>query len=299
MTLFAFFKTIEFLRKSMGPKTLYTFSSHIPSGLLLLFLFIQDPVLAQEPLQTHNLGIPADVCSCSDEERNRFDEAVSLALEKAKSKYNQDNEQVDEQALIENAMKNSGITSVDYEKLANMSEAQQQAYAMQMAQQAMQNAHSTDGQNQKELMAQYQKAQSNYNDANTIQARLLPIAIERTKLEKEAEAWYQEKIAPLYEKLNSLYGQAHWNMLHKIDQEKRRYCATFSPRNINLINQEVTALKELYPVMMDIIERNSFEEVNMDLSATPETDPVIMYLNVIGKAFEYRIHDDLPPDMGL
>ena len=299
MTLFRFLNTIELLRKSIGLKFLFPFSCYFPSGILLLFLFVQFPVLAQEPLQTHNLGIPADLCSCSDKERNRFDEAVSLALEKANSKYDQDDNQIDRQAIIENTMKNSGLTGADYEKLNNMSEAEQQAYAMQMAQQAMQNAHQTDAQKQKQLMAHYQKAQSNYNDANAIQARLLPIAIERGKLEKEAEDWYQEKIAPLYEKLNSLYGQAHWNMLHKIDQEKRRYCAAFSPRNINLINQEVTALKELYPVMMDIIERNSFEEVNMDLSATPETDPVIMYLNVIGKAFDYRIHDDLTPDMGL
>ena len=88
-------------------------------------------------------------------------------------------------------------------------------------------------------------------------------------------------------------------MLHKIEQEERKYCATFSPRNLNLINKETTALKKLYPVMMDMIERNSFEDVNLDLTETPDADPLIMYLNAIGKAFDYRIHDDSQPDMDL
>ena len=153
-----------------------------------------------------------------------------------------------------------------------------------------QTARPATAQSQKELQTQFEKAQSNSDDASTMQSLLMPVAFERSKLEKESELYFEKNIAPLQQKLNNLYGPEHTSMLNRIKTEEKKYCAQFSPRNIQLIGQEVDALKKLNPVLQEYLARNFDYELSSESTVTEESDPFILYLNAIRRAFEYRIH---------
>lgn len=247
---------------------------------------------AQEPLNVPAIALPQNICGCSDEEANHFQESVANALEVVKGRYNQESEdEADQKKLVEKALKATGGQEIDYNSLANMNEAQQQAYAAKMTAKAMQQtSRPATVQSQKELQAQFEKAQRNSDDASTMQALLMPVAFERNKLEKESELYYEKNIAPLQKKLENLYGTEHTSMLNRIKTEEKKYCAQFSPRNIQLIGQEVDALKKLNPVLQEYLARNFDYELSSEFTVTEESDPFILYLKVIGKAFEYRIH---------
>ena len=261
---------------------------------LLVSLLMCSQLKGQEPMSVPSIAIPNNVCTCAKTEEDRFHESVSKALEIAESRYNRDiDDEVDKDKLLEEGLKDAGLSNFDHAKFATMTEAQQQAYAMQLAGSAMSNPlKASQTKSQDEIKRQIEAGQAESDQTSQIQLLLIPIAKERVKLEKEAENYYEAKITPLNIKLQYLDGPAYNNMLKTINEAKKVYCAKFSPRHLSLISQEVEGLKRLNPVIKDYLEGKSNDEAGLDLFLLKDVDPVILYLKAISKAFEYRIHSE-------
>lgn len=260
--------------------------------IILILILLGNQLNGQVPMTVPSIAIPQNVCSCSQTEVDRFHKSVDDALDIAESKYQRKlEEEVDDQKLLEIGLEEAGMDNFDYANFSTMSEAQQQAYAMQMANNAMSNPP-IQTKSQEEIKRQLEAGQLETDQATQIQLSLVPIARERVILEKEAEAYYKAKITPLYNRLQQLDGPAYNNMLKKINQEKKVYCAQFSPRHLNLIQQEVEGLKRLNPIIKDYLEGKSKNEAGLDLFLLKDADPIILYLKAISKAFEYRTHTD-------
>jgi hypothetical protein len=264
------------------------------NSIILVLILLGNHLTGQEPMTVPSIAIPQNICSCSQTEVDRFHQSVDDALDAAESKYQRNLEdEVDNQKLLENGLKEAGMDNFDYASFSAMSEAQQQAYAMQIANNAMSNPPmANQTKSQKEIKHQLEAGQLETDQATQIQLSLIPIAREQVILEKDADDYYKARITPLHNKLNQLDGPAYNSMLKKINQAEKVYCAQFSPRHLNLIQQEVEGLKRLNPIIKDYLEGKSNNEAGLDLFLLKDADPIIMYLNAISKAFDYRIHKD-------
>lgn len=270
-------------------------SPGLRSAPLILFLLLQlaSSAVAQGTGQSLFIPIPTRVCECSDEEMADFQNKVSEALSMVESWYADSVPAIDEEELKKEVLKETGISPDEATKLQNMSHAEQQAYAMKMAQQAMSQATAPQQPADQEKIKQQQaRAAQNMVDWATLQALLVPIGSDFSKLEKEAEEWQIKNLKPLYDTLNTLYENEHETMYRRILEREKDYCRQFTPKHLALIKKQIEVLEQACPIMQEVFNRNLPVDKAFFQASAKEIDPVWLYLQAISKSFDYRIHSD-------
>jgi|GEM_PF-3514103 len=257
-----------------------------------LLLAVPD-IHAQGSVSTFKIPLPANVCECSTEEMNNYKNKISEALSVVESWYTDTSLNINEDSLKSEAWRQANLSLGIDTLLQDMSPAEQQAYALKMAQMVASKAMtSATADDQEKIKQQQMKAADNRADFSTIQELLLPVGIDLDKLEKEADDWYLLKIRPLYDTLNLLYEDEYNAMYRRIIEAEKSYCRKFSPRQLELIKRQVEALEKAFPAIQDLLARNIPVKDASNQFKAKELDPVWLYLKAIEKSFDYRIHNE-------
>ncbi len=244
-------------------------------------------VIAQDSLKSLYIPGPKAVCGHSVDEKQQFQQEVSEAIILVESWYAHP-PATDEAKLKEQALKNAGLTSSEAKTLEEMSEEDQEAAAMKMAQEVMAGALSAPDQaNMESLIKQMEATSQMLSDINTIENLLGPIHMDLIRLENEAAAWHDQHLKPLYDSLYTLEGPAYDQMKKCIMAEEKNYCSLFSTRNLTLIQKEVKALEEASPTIKRLYQGNPVQGTLGASAPNKESDPVWLYLKAIEKSYDY------------
>lgn len=244
-------------------------------------------VKAQDSLKSLHIPIPAEVCGHTAEQKQQFQKQVSEALALVESWYAKP-PAIDEEQLKAQALKSAGLTTSEAKALEEMSEAEQEAAAMKMAQEVVSNAMTPPNQvDMENLIKQMEATSQMLSDVTTIENLLVPIHMEFSRLEKEAAAWSDQHLKPLYDSLYLLEDAAYDKMRKRILIKQKEYCSLFSIRNLILIQKEVKALEEASPTIQRLYQGNNAHGTVGAIAQNKESDPVWLYLKAIGKSYDY------------
>ena len=262
--------------------------------IFLFALFLAAKVNAQEPMDVPSLALPSNPCTCSDEAVSRYFEPIGQLKEKLEAEKQRIMDQgVDEEAIIEHAFEQTGYDRAELERLAGMSESQQQAYAMKLAKEKMQNPVSVYSEDEKaQIKAQIERGQRQATDQEAILRLTMPSGLKLGELKREAEIYYEQTIQPLVDRLAETHSEAAIKALkQKIKHEKIKYCQKFTPRQYELIRLQIAAWKKADPYMADYLESKSEEIDGLEISSMANIVAGLVYIGILEQAFEYRLTD--------
>ncbi|MDD3080552.1 MAG: hypothetical protein PHH37_15830 [Paludibacter sp.] len=212
--------------------------------------------------------------------------------------------------VIDKSLKNQyGLSMNEVSKVANMSEAEQQQWAQNYANQQMQKAKQNPKEAlknqpkynriiklQKEQMAIYDRINDKKNiEANLLKNIDLQDSIETNKL--------IAKIGPMNKEISSYMGictpaeAARSRMLEKqVYNLKLEYCEKLSPMQLSYIKQYLDNMKILKPDYIRLIEiQNELSQLQYGTSLIPDDsdflyiDNIQSYAGVLSSAYKYWV----------
>jgi hypothetical protein len=247
--------------------------------IFLFALFLAAKVNAQEPMNVPSLALPSNPCTYSDEAVSRYFEPISQLKEKLEEEKQRIMDQgVDEAAMIDHAFERTGYDRAELEKLAGMSESQQQAYAMKLAKEKMQNpVYVYSEAETAEIKAQLEMGQRQATDQEAFVRLMMPSGLKLGELRREADIYYEQHIVPASEE--------------QFKQEAVKYCNKFSPRQYELLRLQIAAWKKADPYMADYLESKSEEIDGLEISSMANIDAGLVFIGILEQAFEYRLTD--------
>ena len=247
--------------------------------IFLFALFLAAKVNAQEPMNVPSLALPSNPCTCSSEAVSRYFEPISQLKEKLEAEKQRIMDQgVDEEVIIEHAYEQTGYDRAELERLAGMSENQQQAYAMKLAKEKMQNPVSVYSEDEKaQIKAQLEMGQRQATDQEAFVRLMMPSGLKLGELRREADFIYEQHIVPVCEK--------------QFKQEAEKYYNRFSPRQYELLRLQIAAWKKADPYMADYLESKSDEIDGLEISSMANIDAGLVFIGILEQAFEYRLTD--------
>lgn len=262
------------------------------TALVLLIVLKSLDMMGQEAMNVPTISLPANACTCSESTKKSFEDPLYDLQEQLELRREQImQEGVDEESMKTHALDGTSFNQADVSKLMNMSESQQEAYAMQLAQQYMKNPElytsNIDPDQIKEMVENGQKLQV---DNEAILNLLVPIEAKIGKLKHEADLYYEKKIIPMEERLAKITDpEVAFAYEKEIDKAKIVYCKKFTPPHHELLLQEIEACKKADPYLAELLQLKSDEIEGLDITNLSTIDGALIHVSLLLKAFEYRI----------